>query len=491
MPFLKIVFAVLLACLLFTPLAMGTANAASEFPGSAATAHQIACDEGVCSLHLDLGDQAPPWLPATGVALSVLEKNLAFLPEGAGVSITDGLTLDLPIGRLKLSDAQIDVTMGADGRVESFYGKAQLPSPSLGTLFRSATERPVDTAVGFDYAGKLPQIDASLDPNRKYLFFDLAAGTNLEASLGENADSALWLTIPEGQRATVVVDPQERFAFLDGNVTIRYNGSVAFLTQLLDPTQTVDLLSGELPIRHQATVHVTGVVADEIAETRLELAGRYAVDGGAAAEWLNIDGEPLTLEGELVISEDGLLGTGIVRSSVLPAKVWDGAVQAQVFVPFSLDLRNAYVALDTHADVPFAELSADGYARVDGAIDVTANGSFEAPWQTGTMVASADSDAAPVSNGAADSTGADGYTAGRWSKAWDATAAGAQYGVAAAGRPVGAAAAWTKSAANAGYDAAAGGIGWTVDLAAGAWCSTTGLCRGDGVEENAVAAANR
>jgi len=128
---------------------------------------------------------------------------------------------------------------------------------------------------------------------------------------------------------------------------------------------------------------------------------------------------------------------------------------------------------------------------VDGAIDVTANGSFEAPWQTGTMVASADSDAAPVSNGAADSTGADGYTAGRWSRAWDATAAGAQYGVAAAGRPVGAAAAWTKSAANAGYDAAAGGIGWTVDLAAGAWCSTTGLCRGDGVEENAVAAANR
>jgi hypothetical protein len=452
--------------------------------------HQLACDEGVCSLHLDLGDEAPSWLPATGVALSVLEKNLAFLPDGAGVSISDGLTLDLPIGSLKLSDAQIDVTMGADGRIESFYGTAQVPSPSLGMFFRTTSERPVATAIGFDYASKLPQIDASLDPDRKYLFFDLAAGTDLEASLGADADNSLWLSIPEGQRATVVIDPQERFAYIDGNVTIHYNGSVAFLTQLLDPTQTVDVLSGELPVRHQATVHVTGVVANELADTRLELAGRYAVDGGKAAEWLNIDGEPLALEGELVISEDGLLGTGIVRSSVLPDKVWDGAVQAQVFVPFSLDLRDAYIALDTHADVPFAELSADGYARLDGALDLTADGSLEAPWQSGDMVASTDSESSESTSEIADTSSVDDDVTSRWSRAWEATTAGTQQGLAAAGKPVGAATAWAKSTASAGYDAAAGGIGWTVDLASDAWCSTTGLCTHNGPQETAVATAN-
>ena len=80
---------------------------------------------------------------------------------------------------------------------------------------------------------------------------------------------------------------------------------------------------------------------------------------------------------------------------------------------------------------------------------------------------------------------------GRLARAWAATASGAQTGLQAAGRPAGAAAGWVKSTAGSGYDAAAGGVEWTVDLASGKWCATTGLCKGNEALDESSATAMR
>lgn len=486
MPITRILVPLLIACLVWTPLAAGSAFAADEPPAEAALIdHQLACTDGVCSLRLDLGEDPPKWLPAAGFALNVLEENLHVLPDGAGISVSDGLVLDLPIGNLKLADARIDLVMGEDGSVESFYGTAALPKPSLGIFSRANVDRPIATSIGFDSGAKLPAISAALDPERKYLFFDLAAGTELAASLDEESDASLWLSIPEGQRATVVIDPQERFAYVDGNVTLRYSGSAAFLATLLDPTESLDLFRGELPIRHEATVHVTGVVADQLADSRLEFAGRYAVDGGRIAELLKLNGEPLALEGGIVISDEGLLGTGIVRSTVLPETVWDSAVQAQVFVPFSGNISDAYAALNTRVEIPIANVTADGYARLDGALDMIADGSFDSPWRR------ADADAVVVADeGGIDSDGeiaadaaeiaaidAGEVQRNRWARAWDATTQGAQSSLELAKKPAGTAADWVKQTTDSGVDAAAGGLEWSIDFASSTWCSTTGMCQ--------------
>lgn len=479
MRFFRIAVPALLALLVWMPLATGRVYAADDGPvaNTATTNHQLACEDGVCSLRVDLGEKTPSWLPASGFALSVLEENLKVLPDGAGISVSDGLSIHLPTGNLKLADAEIRLSMGADGQVESFYGTAALPTPTLGIFSRGSSSRPISTAIGFDFGSSLPSVAAELDPDRKYLFFDLGAGTELQAEFDGSKQGALTLSIPEGQRATVVIDPAERFAYIDGNVTLRYSGSIAFLTQLLDPAETVDLFSGELPLRHRATVHFTGVVSQDLADSHLEFAGRYAVDGGQVAEWLNIDGEPLAFEGGILINDEGLLGTGIVHSSVLPESVWDSAVQAQVFVPFSMNPREAYASLDTNVQIPFADISADGYARLDGALEMMADGSLQVPWRTGetaTLAASGDNDGdvtgAKLSVGELDSGGS------RWAKVWDRTADGALVGIDYARRPASAAYGWMKDTADVSYESAAGGLEWTVGLATSRLCETTGYC---------------
>ena len=202
------------------------------------------------------------------------------------------------------------------------------------------------------------------------------------------------------------------------------------------------------------------MVSDQLADSRLEFEGRYAVDGGKVAEWLNFNGEPLALEGGIVISDEGLLGTGIVRSTMLPETVWDSAVQAQVFVPFSRDIKDAYAALDTRVEIPFADVTAGGYAKLDGALDVMANGSFDGPWGNDSANAVAESD-----EGADDLFGAATVETdrSRWAKAWDATAQGAQTGFDYAKKPTGTAIDWVKDTAGSGVDSASGGLEWSID----------------------------
>ncbi len=500
MQILRVLIPLLLAIgLLLSPYAAGGAYASDQPPLTEENPpdHQLACMDGECSLRIDLGEDAPAWLPAAGFALTVLEDNLSLLPGDSRLTIDDGVSLNMPVGKLNLSDAHLDVTMGEDGLVDTFFGTAKLPTPSLAFmgLPLPLSKQAIATTIGYDKASELPSMDLPLDPDKKYLYFELASGTELQTTVGEAGKDTLWLTVPEGQKATVLLDPQERFAYVEGNITLRYSGATAFLTQIMDPAETVELFSGELPIRHQATVHVSGVLSDDLANSELQFAGRYSVDGGKLGEMVKLNGEPLSLEGGLVISEAGVLGTGVIRSTLLPENVWDSAVQAQVFMPFSTDFRNAYVALNSSVNIPFANVSADGYAKLSGAFDVVADGSYSVPWHRNDIdlmaeTTSDDSGAASAESALDEAELATVDSAiedGRWARIWRTTAEGVQVGIDSATPAAKTAADWAKQSASSGYESAADGIGWTIDMTSNQWCSTTGFCKDRGTDADATA----
>ncbi len=286
-------------------------------------------------------------------------------------------------------------------------------------------------------------------------------------STGDAGD--LRLDIPQGQRALVVIDPQERFAYIDGHVTLRYNGELMFLAQLLDPTEVVDLFAGELPLRHQATVHVTGALTDRLDASHLELAGRYAVDGGRVGEWLKLEGEPLALEGNITLTPAGLLATGVVRSSIAPQQVLDSAVQAQLFIPFRGDVQDAYVEVRSRLDVPVAAVHADAMARLDGGLETVAEANMSAPWnaQDATALVEAGvaggNDAEEVAQANAEDE------PGRWARTVDTVAGSTRAGY---GR--------LAELASAGWDVTASGAQqsakWSAEMAARGWCGVSGRC---------------
>jgi len=321
--------------------------------------------------------------------------------------------------------------------------------PSLPLLGEFAQRKAAQARIGFARGDALQLTDAPVDPERKYLYFDLASGASLRTGTPGQANE-LSLAIPEGQRALVVIDPLERFAYIDGHVTLRYNGELVFLAQLLDPTETVDLFAGELPMRHRATVNVSGVVADALDAAQMELAGRYAVDAGRLGEWLKLEGQPLALEGSLTLTPTGLLGKGVVRSSLAPERLLDSAVQAQIFVPFTGGYQTAFVELRTNLDVPAANFHGDAMARLDGALDVVADANLQMP-QLGLKDVLADA--------------GDGAVTPLWDRTLGAVMTPARAGYDK-----------LSELAAGGAESAAAGVQWSKDLAAQQWCGWTGRC---------------
>ncbi|MDI9549956.1 MAG: hypothetical protein QM346_20370 [Chloroflexota bacterium] len=440
----------LVAGLIWAYAGMGAAWAAPVEEADVVATHSgIECVDGVCTLEVDLG-QGTAWLPAGEFRINVNQANLNALPDGAGIEVRNDLVFETPAGEIRLADAKLRLQLDEHNRVDTFAGTAEVPLPSLPLIGKATGQAAAEARVGFERGEALSLADAPLDPGRKYLYFDLASGTALTASAGESRAGELSLAIPQGQRALVVLDPLERFAYIDGHVTLRYNGEMVFLAQLLDPTETVDLFVGELPLRHRATVHVSGLTGAALDDLHLELAGRYAVDAGRMGEWLKLDGEPLAVEGGIVVNGEGLLATGVVRSSLAPERVLDSAVQAQVFVPFSVDYRDAYVELRSRFDSPAAGLHADGVARLDGALDAVADVNVQLPWS--------ERDDAALAEGA-----------GGMKALWDRS-------IGAVGDATWAGAAQAVNLGRDGYQSAAAGLEWSADLASRQWCAMTGLC---------------
>lgn len=432
-------------------VAIGPVQAAST-PGVATNDYGIRCEDGVCTLQLDLGEYAP----AGGIRLEVNEGNLTFLPDGAGVEVTDDLVLRMPVGDLALLDADLALTLGPEQQVEGYHGTARIPMPRLGLLTGNPGE-PAEVKVGFGPGTELTQLEAPLDPAGHYLYFEVDSGLDLMASVpqADGAEGSLDLTVPRGQRATIVVDPADKYVFVDGNLTVRYSGALTLLSELLDPATLASLSLADLPLNHSVALHVAGGVdLDELNQSSLAVGAAYELDPGIVGKLLDLDGTPLTIEGTAVLDGAGLLVNGIVRSEVEPDKVLDGSVAARFFVPFAGAVEQAYATVEGKVSLPFVDVEADGVAKIDGDLNMLAAGGVRGPQgvQAGGM------------NTSVDPNTAEGQ--GFWRPVLEATRAAVQSGTG-----------WAWTGAQEGYGTASEGASSAYSAAAERLCRLTGVCQ--------------
>lgn len=461
------------------------ARAAGE-PIPAPTTHDLDCAGDACTLTLDLGGWQAPLLWRYGAPLIVdsLQQD-GRLPAGAALTLTDDLTLALPIGDLQLLDANLQVKVNEAQAVESFRGTARVPFPAIGPFENVTVADPLHADVGFDYGANLTTIDAPLDPNTRYFFFDFGSGVRLEGTVKDADGAAQTVSIasPAGQRAVLVIDPLRPLVYVQGQFTISHLGGLAFVDTAL-AANGIDVPGfdfASLPGR--TSVGVTALLTDDPTLAYLEVSTGAAIGGGALAQWVGVDATPIAIDGVARIDHTGLSVTGATRSSLLPATAWDGRGQVQLFIPFEGGLGDAYVDAGGALRVPLAGVNAEGASRLT--LPHAAQPSMAANETTG-----APAEAAAPGLWATTTTAA-GEMAGR---------AGA--GLAAAGDAV----ARTGDAVGAGVGAAWGatvdtGAAWaahTADGAATAWNGATcalsfvpGLACAESSSEAAESVASR
>jgi hypothetical protein len=300
-------------------------------------------------------------------------------------------------------------------------------------------------------------LEAPLDPAGRYLYFEVDSGLDLTASVpqADGSEGALNLSVPHGQRATIVVDPADKYVFVDGNLTIRYSGAVSLLSELLDPATMASLSLGDLPLNHSVALHVAGGVdLDELDQSSLAMGAAYAMDPGIVGQWLDLDGTPLTIEGTARLDGAGLLVNGVVRSEVEPDTVLDGSAAARLFVPFTGAVERAYATVEGKVSLPFVDVEADGVARVDGDLNMLAAGGVRGPQgvQAGGV------------NTSVDPNTAEGQ--GFWRPVLEATRAAVTSG-----------AGWAWTGAQEGYGAASKGASSAYSAAAERLCALTAVCQ--------------
>jgi hypothetical protein len=344
------------------------AHAAGESNTSPAPAtHEVRCRGVDCTLHIDLGDAQVPllWRYSAPMIVDTLQKN-GQLPADMALSITDDLTLALPIGNLQLLDADLQVKLDADQSVESFRGTARVPFPAIGPLTNFHVADPLHADVGFDYGANLPAIAAPLDPTARYFFFDFGSGVHLDGKIkdADGATQTVSVAARHGQRAVLAIDPLRPLVYVQGQLTISHSGGLAFVDTALAANGIgapgFDFAS--LPGR--TVVGVTALLSDDPTVSYLEVSTGSAIDGGALARWVGVDATPIAIDGVARIDHTGLRVTGATRSSLLPATVWDGRGQVQVFIPFEGGIGSAYVDASGAVAAPLARLNAEGASRL-------------------------------------------------------------------------------------------------------------------------------
>ena len=418
------------AALVAAMLVVQPVLAAGETP--ARPSYGLSCVAGVCTARINLGIRVAD-LGVGGAWLQVMESALRELPGGVGLAVTDDVTLTLPAGQLQLADADLVLTLDEAGNVARLRGSAAAPLPTFGLLGDMQLVTPARVDVGYDVGANLSALNAPLDPARHYLFLDFQAGMQLAS----NGATPMNLATAQGQRATLVVDVVQPLVYVDGLVTLRTDGQLAFIRELVGPVADAGWLPTELPLAQSTSLHIQGQVGQGI-EPKLTMGAGYRMDGGMVGRWLQIDATPLLAQGHAVITPAGLLLAGEARSALAPDKLLDTGAQAEVFVPFvAADAASASATVD--ATLPALGLEAERTGTVAG--------------EPGWLVNMAQT---------------------TWQKTWQ--------GVQTSATQVGAT---LQSTAQSGYGWMAGGVssGWGYTHAQ--WCGLTGLCAPAEVAETA------
>lgn len=342
------------------PQPAAAAGATAGMPGQ----HGISCQDGVCTLAIDLNGDGET-TEKGGILSFTLPKDVGFVPAGSSIELNDDLMLSLPIGDIQLEDVSLTVQLDDENQVQRLRGTTTLPLPALDFLGDDQASTPIVADIGLDL-GKNLDVDADLDPERSYLFLNVGSGFELEAGpeTEDGRDKQFRLVVPNGKQATLVIDTQESFVYLNGDFDVHYNGELFFLRQVLDPT-ALPLPLDALPLGQHAALHVSGALGRDLDEASLEIGAGYVVDQGIINRWVDLDASPLSVEGLVTLSSDGMLLSGLTRSSIQPDLIFDGELQTEAFIPFDNALDNVYVQLDGRASIPLAHIDMQKTARLD------------------------------------------------------------------------------------------------------------------------------
>lgn len=350
------------ALVIITLLFGATGGRAAADAGAPTTPVSIACDGGACTAEVGLKDVSPLARLGATLGIAALQSQPDALPAGTRLAIDDDLTLTLPLGDIVLPKAQLDVELGEGSRIQRLHGTAELPFPSLDALGSRGPVQPARAAVGLDLGKNLGRLDAPLDPERRYLFFDISTGLNMTVQDQEDG-AALNLSAPAGQRLTLAIDTEEPLVYLAGNLSVNPGGELLLAGPLPELPDALALLPDSLLARQRGQVTVAALAGQDVADY-LTLGGAWSVEAGALGQWLGMEARPLDVQGTVTLSADGVLLDGVVRSSIEPDKLLDSSVQLTLFIPLRGDLLDAFVEARGEVSVPLANVAADGSARL-------------------------------------------------------------------------------------------------------------------------------
>ena len=193
-------------------------------PGDA-TDYGIQCNAGVCTLRIKDAGIAVPGAVAAGAALllTFLQDQIQVLPEGAGLQITDDVTLQTPMGKLALFDTDMIIELAPDNTIERLRGTAQIPWPSLLGSTAPGVERALAVAdIGLEPGKYLSHLTLPLAAEQSYFYMRLGLGVQTDATGAPQRETlhAIDTPVTRGQYLTLLIDPQQLDFLIDGNLTV-------------------------------------------------------------------------------------------------------------------------------------------------------------------------------------------------------------------------------------------------------------------------------
>jgi hypothetical protein len=483
-----LVLALILSLLSQPALAVAPQQPAENDPE--ATSYQISCQDGVCSVAFNLGEielesVVPTDMP---VKLDLPAGAVPFLGKGASLEIGDSINITQPMGTIQFKNGDFSLHLDKDGNLDRLNVKSDSVVPKLNLGPNIQLGGPFAAQIGYDYGSTLDGFSTVLDPDTRYLFFHLGGGFTLDATIpGSESGEPVRFTVPEGDRISVVIDPQSSLVYIDGQVTLNQLTDLGLALGLFGMTPaSLPLLSGVvLPTR--TTIGVGMLLSPDMSKNFIQLSGGMGINGGPLGKLLRIEGETLGFDGLLRVDSNGLLLGGVAQSSINPDRVLESRGELSVFIPFTGN-ELPYVQVGGGLRVPLAGIDAEIVQKIGGgeiseedSTNAVLQATSEAArswwnntgsWMSNTARSWAGGARAGLQalGNAADATGE--AIGGGAKTIWNSTASGATQAWQGAGAAVnagaaGAASAWENTAAAAACAA---------QQAQQLWCQTTGFC---------------
>ena len=189
------------------------AGAARTVNDSLHSGFGVSCQAGDCVLQLDLGEIEfdMPVLTSAPVKFDVPQDKVPFLPGGAGIEISDKIELRLPFGKIQIDEGDFVVRVDEVGKLVSFHGASPSIMPTFSFANNMRIVKPFAAEFGYDYGDTLGELSPLLDADQRYVFIRLGSGFTVDtvAPDGDGVEQPLTFTVPQGETATLVIDPEQ------------------------------------------------------------------------------------------------------------------------------------------------------------------------------------------------------------------------------------------------------------------------------------------